>query len=57
MDSASLADAEEKAIKLIVAGEKAMVAIRKCGLYYKSRSPEYRRIFRKAGIFFTVQFA
>ena len=52
MDSSGLANAEEKAVKLIVAGEKAMIALRKCGLVYESRSTEYRRIVRNAGIFF-----
>ena len=40
---------ERNTIDLIVGGMKPMLALRKTGLEYKSRSSEYRHLTRKAG--------
>ena len=45
----SVAVLERKTINLILGGMKPMLALRKTGLEYKSRSSEYRRLTRKAG--------
>lgn len=48
-DEVPIEVAERNAIDMIVKGMKPMLALRKTGLEYKSRSSEYRRLTRKAG--------
>ena len=50
MEASVVADAEARAIELIVRGMKAKFALLKSGLCYTSRTKEYKQIVKKAGL-------